>query len=266
MDWDDAYSVAVHIPDADDYRAHWAPAAAAFRARSGEADIDQPYGDHAREKYDLFMPEQAPAGLFVFVHGGYWMNFAKSYWSHLANGAVASGWAAAVPSYVLAPEARIGAITGQIAAAVTHAHKRVPGPIRLVGHSAGGHLVSRMLCEASPLPHAVADRIEHVVSISGVHDLGPLLKTKMNTVLKLTEAEVLKESPTLLAPRAGARLTAWVGEDERPEFIRQSKQLAQTWRGKGANTAFVCEPDEHHFSVIAGLEEPTSKLMRCVLG
>src|SRR3546814_5563195 len=49
----------------------------------------------------------SPAGLAVFVHGGYWMAFDKSSWSHLAAGAVARGWAVALPSYTLCPEARI---------------------------------------------------------------------------------------------------------------------------------------------------------------
>ena len=65
-----------------------------------------------------FSPEAAPQGLLVFVHGGYWLRFDREMWSHLAAGAVARGWACAVPSYTLAPEARIGAMTREIASAV----------------------------------------------------------------------------------------------------------------------------------------------------
>src|SRR5262245_20780462 len=111
------------------------------------------------------------------------MAFDKSSWSHLAAGALQRGWAVCLPSYTLAPAARIADIARQVAAAIRFAADRVEGPLRLAGHSAGGHLVTRMVCAESPLPDEFRSRIGHVVSISGVHDLRPLLRTKMNATL-----------------------------------------------------------------------------------
>ena len=54
---------------------------------------------------------KANAREVVFVHGGYWMKFDRSYWSHFSEGLTARGWAVAMPSYTLAPEARIGSMT-----------------------------------------------------------------------------------------------------------------------------------------------------------
>ena len=82
------------------------------------ARTDIPYGPRPRNRLDLFLPEAAPHGLLVFVHGGYWLGFDREMWSHLASGAVARGWACAIPSYTLAPEARIAAMTQEIARAV----------------------------------------------------------------------------------------------------------------------------------------------------
>ncbi len=98
-------------------------------------------------------PEGTPKGLLVFVHGGWWIAFDKSVWSHLAEGAVAAGWAVAMPSYTLAPEARIAEITREIGQAIEAAAARVAGQILLAGHSAGGHLVTRMVCRDTPLSH-----------------------------------------------------------------------------------------------------------------
>jgi arylformamidase len=181
--------------------ATWAPAAEAFRAGLGQrARLDVAYGPAPRNRLDLFLPEEAPRGLAVFVHGGYWMAFDKSAWSHLAAGALAAGWAVALPSYTLAPEARLAGITQEIAAAIAHAATLVPGPIRLAGHSAGGHLVSRMACDGAPLDAAVRARLAHVLSISGVHDLRPLRATQMNGTLRIDAAEARAESPALLDP------------------------------------------------------------------
>src|SRR5690606_30985533 len=147
---------------------------------SGRAELGVAYGDDARERFDLFMPGREPRGLVVFVHGGYWMALDNSYWSHLAAGSVDNGYAVAMPSYSLCPQVRIAQITVQIAAAIATAAGRVSGPIHLVGHSAGGHLVTRMISHTSPLTEDVAGRISNVVSLSGVHDLRPLMRTSMN--------------------------------------------------------------------------------------
>ena len=72
---------------------------------------------------------------------------------------------------------------------VAFAAGRIAGPVRLAGHSAGGHLVTRMICRDSPLEPVLQGRLEQVVSISGLHDLRPLMKTAMNATLRLDAGE-----------------------------------------------------------------------------
>jgi arylformamidase len=257
LDWDDAYSNSRHIAGAEGYAPKWAARAAAFRdemTARRRARVDLAYGSGERQKLDLFLPGGAPKGLFVFVHGGYWMAFDKSYWSDLARGPVERGWAAALPSYALAPAARISDITRETAAAIDF------GPLRLAGHSAGGHIVTRMISHSSPLGAAAAARVEAVVSISGLHDLRPLMRTQMNEKLRLDLAEAEAESAALLRPAPQARVTCWVGERERPEFLRQNDLLANIWTGLGAETRAVHAPGRHHFDVIDALGDPSSEL------
>jgi acetyl esterase/lipase len=267
MDWDDAYANAPYIPDAAGYPPRRQRAAAAFRDRmSGRARLGLAYGGAPAERLDLFLPDAAQRGLLVFVHGGYWQRFGRHDWSHLAAGGIARGWAVAVPGYALCPGIRVSGITRQIGAAVAHAARLVEGPVRLAGHSAGGHLVSRMLCEDAPVPPGVARRIEHAVSLSGLHDLRPLLRTRLNEALGLDAEEARAESPALAVPRAGARTTCWTGAEERPEFLRQNALLANIWTGLGAETAAIEEAGRHHFDVIEGLERADSPLMEALLG
>lgn len=269
VDWDDAYANAPHIKGGGDYPARWEVNAAAFRdklAGEGRLETDIAYGEADREKFDLFRPNGEAKGLAVFIHGGYWRAFDKSMWSHLAAGPLARGWAVVMPSYTLAPNARISSITRQVGAAVAAAAKQVAGPITLSGHSAGGHLASRMICVDTPLSKDVAARIRRVVSISGVHDLRPLMKTELNEMLHLDEAEAIAESPVLNRPVAGARLMCWVGGDERPEFLRQNDLLANIWTGLGASASAARAPGRHHFNVIEDLEDGESMLSALVAG
>ena len=267
-DWDDAYANAPNIAGGERWPAAWAAPAREYRERmaeEGQAELDAAYGEAARNRLDLFQPEGEARGLVVFVHGGFWQRLDKSYWSHLAAGAVARGMAVAMPSYTLCPQARITQITREIGQAISFAAARVGGPVFLAGHSAGGHLVTRMICRDSPLAPEVLARVQRTVSISGVHDLRPLLKTRLNDALKLDEAEAETESPALLKPVPRARLICWVGAGERAEFIRQNALLANVWTGLGARTAAVEEPDRHHFNVIDGLADPEHPLTRALL-
>lgn len=264
IDWDDAYANRAHIPDADDFIARWPAEAAAFRAAlqsEGRLEEALPYGPHPRQKFDLMLPQGAPEGLVVFVHGGYWRDLDRGLWSHFAEGALVRGHAVAMPGYVLTPEVTIAEITAMIRTAIDTAAARIAGPVRLVGHSAGGHLVSRMACPDA-LPGCAA-RIAGIVPISPVSDLRPLIRTAMNADLGLDEDTARAESPALMRPAlGGVPVTVWVGGDERPVFLDQARWLAEAW----PEARLMVEPGRHHFDVIDGLRDPGHPLMHAVIG
>jgi len=268
-DYDDAYANGAYIEGAADYPPRWAAQAQAFRdglSASGRARLDLAYGSGPRNRLDLFLPEGEPEGLAVFVHGGYWKAFDKSVWSHLAAGPLAHGLAVAMPGYTLCPDNRIAGIGREIADAVSFAASEVDGPIRLTGHSAGGQLVTRMISGTALLPEAVLVRVAGVTSISGVHDLRPIMKTAMNETLHIDRDEAQSESPVLLAPLAPVPVMAWVGAAERPEFVRQNRALYEMWRGFETPMSVHEEPGRHHFDVIDGLADPEHPLCRAFLG
>ncbi len=112
-DWDSAYTNGAYIVDGDRWPDAWVEPARSFRDRltaAGRARLDLVYGPAERNRFDLFLPEGHPKGLVVFVHGGYWLQLDKSYWSHLAVGPIAAGYSVAIPSYTLCPAIRIGGI------------------------------------------------------------------------------------------------------------------------------------------------------------
>ena len=265
--WDDAYENGAYIENGSQFPPLWDHQAADFRQNMGAlAELNIPYGSKPRQKMDLFHPQGEVKGLLVFVHGGYWKAFDKSTWSHLAQGPIGQGWAVAMPSYTLAPEARITEITEGIGMAITHAAGRIDGPIHLTGHSAGGHLVTRMLCANGPIMSAAANpvlkRIKKVISISGVHDLRPLLNTTMNNTLQLDAAEATTESVVLQQPNHKVELVCLVGGSERPEFIRQSALLANVWAGLGLETRLTVADGKHHFDVIETLTTSDTEALR----
>lgn len=257
MDMDRAYANGAFIAGTESYPPRWAAKAAEFREGLGaRAQLGLAYGGGDRQKFDLFLPEGAPRGLLVYVHGGYWLAFGRETWSHLAGGALARGWACAMPSYTLAPAARISEITGEIGRAVDAAAGLVSGPLVVTGHSAGGQLAARMGCVAAP----VTAKIARVVPISPVADLEPLMQTLMNEKLGITAPEAAKESPARLALRRGVDAHVWVGGNERPAFLWQARLLSEVW-----DCGWTVARGKHHFDVVDDLEDPGSELIGACL-
>ncbi|MEO1467505.1 MAG: alpha/beta hydrolase [Pseudomonadota bacterium] len=265
-DWSDAYENRTHTPDFDRFPPMWRKRSAGLRTQLGTRCERVGYGPDPRQHLVLMRPAAAPRGLLVFYHGGYWRSLEPSDFLYLAEGALAAGHAVAMPAYRLAPDVTLPQITADALAALRTAAGLVAGPIALAGHSAGGHLACRLATTAAPLGGEIAHRLGPVLSISGLHDLRPLIATDKNADLRLDEETALAESPGLQRPRPGIRLTAWVGADERPEFVRQSALIANAWLGLGAATRLVVEPARHHFDVIEALSVAGSALTRTALG
>ena len=261
MDLDDAYANIPYIQGAETFIANWPAEAALFRDHLTQNARAQPgiaYGPGPRQAFDLFLPDGPAQGLCVFVHGGYWLKFDRSFWSHFAAGPLGRGWAVAMPSYDLCPAVAIADITRQVAAAITAAARQIDGPIALAGHSAGGHLVARAGADGM-LPADVAARLQHILPISPVSDLRPLIRTSMNADFKLTPASAAAESPAL-HPAPAAPVSIWVGAGERPVFLDQARWLAAAW-----DAPLSVAKGKHHFDIIDAFADPGSAMIRALL-
>lgn len=258
MDMNREYANMAFIPNAGEILARIEAAAKAYWNNPPFAVEDIAYGPHSRQTLRLCRPEGAAKGVLVFIHGGYWLSFSPADWAHLVNGALQRGWAAALPGYVLAPEARVSAIRQDLQKALSVIAAKTTGPMVLTGHSAGGQLAARLACADA----VQADwRLKRVVPISPVGELEPMLANDMNAELKLDTAEVEAESPTRHALAPGVAAHIWVGHQERPAFLWQARLLAERW-----DCPWTTAPGRNHFDVIEDLAAPNSALMDLLLG
>ena len=100
------------------------------------------------------------------------------------------------------------------------------------------------------LPWEVAARLSHVLPISPVADLRPMLRTSMNEKFGLDTAAAEAESPVLMRPLP-VPVTVWVGGAELPAFLDQARWLSQAW-----NAPLEIAEGRHHFDVIEALADP----------
>lgn len=266
------YNNRAAVPDHPRWLAFY-PASSA-KARAALAPIvDLRYGPGPKETLDLFLPAGRARGTFVFLHGGYWRAFDKSDFSFVAPAFVASGYAVAVVNYDLCPEVSIAAIVDEATRAMAWlardgaAHGANAERIVVGGHSAGGHLTA-MLFATDWAAHGLArEPFLGGVSLSGVHDLEPMVHFSFNADFRLDEREAARLSPVHLTPRSRAPLLLAAGADETSEFIRQTRILWDAWpanRPAGAWGPMLIH-DRNHFDVVVDFSDAESELTRATL-
>ena len=236
--------------------------------------LDLRYGPGPKETLDLFLPVAKPRGTFVFFHGGYWRALDKADFSFVASPLVEQGIAVAVVNYDLCPAVTIATIVDESRRAMLwlvregSRHGAAVDRIAIGGHSAGGHLVAMLFatdwrhCGLSCAPFAGG------VTLSGVHDLEPLVLSTMNADLCLDAEEARRVSPAHLQCCVDVPLLVAVGNDETSEFVRQSDLIFDAWpqnRPVGMKASLRI-PGRHHFNAVLDHADPQSAVTRAAVG
>ena len=259
VDWEAQYNNRALVPDHPAVMQRWRETAEA--ARAAHPPVEIAYGHGPREVMDLFNAGPG-APVAVFLHGGYWRALDKSWFSGIAPALLAHGVSLAIPSYDLCPDVRLGTILRQVRVAVETVRERTGVRPVVFGHSAGGHMAACMLSEG---------RASAAVAISGVFDLAPLIPTSLNKALDLDEREAAAVSPIHWpvpngSTPGGTVLDCFVGADESPEFLRQSRMMADRWGAHGVETRYEALPGLNHFTVLDPLFDPESGMVTRISG
>jgi len=265
------YNNRAAVPEHPQWFAKYAAWSLAARDRYQPAR-DLRYGENPLETLDLFVPAAKPRGTFVFLHGGYWRGFDKDDFAFVAGPFVEQGIAVANLNYDLCPAVSMGTIVDECRRALAWVvrdgprHGTSAGNVVAGGHSAGGHLVAMMFA-TDWTAHGMAQApLAAGVTLSGVHDLAPMVKFSLNADLKLDAAEAARLSPVTYGSRTQAPLLMACGANETSEFLRQTKLLWDAWPGNRRPTEgpmFV--PGTDHFSVVAQYADAASALTQATL-
>jgi arylformamidase len=255
------------VPEHPAHFARWNAWSEEARA-SHPCELDIPYGDAPAEKLDVFPAAVPNAPVLVFIHGGYWRSLGKGDHSFVGPAFAREGACVVVPGYTLCPENTVPGIVRQMARAVAWTWRNIarfggdPSRITVAGHSAGGQLAAMMLAQPWTLMDAAlpAGLVRNALSISGLHDLEPLMHTGLlQPSLHLTPEQVQQASPARLHAPAQGTLYAVAGGEESQEYHRQLRLIRERW---GARRVPVCEalPGLNHFSVLEALVQPGHRL------
>lgn len=161
-----------------------ANAPALFGDFKRRADIA--YGDHERQRLDVYIPDAAPEPgktrpIIVFWYGGSFERGRKSQYRFVGAALAKAGYVAVLPDYRLYPEVRFPGFIDDAARAVawvaSHAAEVGGDPARiyLAGHSAGAHIAGMLAYDPERLARVgvSADAIRGFIGLSGPYALDP---------------------------------------------------------------------------------------------
>ena len=265
-----------------------------YDARGSVASFDDEYAalvalsDEARRDIevtrDLVFDERSGMALdlygaapgrpvLLWIHGGYWRAGNKADNGFAAPGPVANGVAVAVMDYTLSPQAPLSEIVRQVRQAAAWLAGKGPEfgletrRVHVAGSSAGGHLAAMTLPTGWETEYGLeADRIGAVLGISGLYDLVPLRRTRVNDWLGLSETEAQALSPiTQISRPHGAPVLLSVGGGETPAFRQQTDDFGKALADAGHDLRTVPMQAFNHFDITGTLADPQGPLIRAMV-
>jgi arylformamidase len=261
------YNVRLLVDDFDGLIEKWSNRSADFRA-DVDSSLDCQYGNGVKDKLDIFRCGEPNAPLFIFVHGGYWQRGDKSVYSFVAESFVRSGIDVALIGYQLCPGASMTNIVDKIREAIVWIWNNADDysiskhRINVSGHSAGGHITGMVLATdwstvSSDLPK---DIVKTGIPISGLYQLDPIRETTIADALGLDDEESMALSPYFYQPQTEAPILVTLGGGETPEFLWQTDNFVNKWKGYKAPLEYFAEPDVDHFGVVERLANSESQI------
>jgi arylformamidase len=268
---DSAYDARGSVASFDDEYAALVRLSEAAR-REIEVQADLVFDEVSGMALDLY--GAAPGRpVMLWIHGGYWRAGNKADNGFAAPGLVGNGIAVAVMDYALAPDASLFEIVRQVRQAMVwlagngHSFGLDTGKVHVGGSSAGGHLASMTLPTGWHSGAGIgADRIGAVLALSGLFDLAPLRRTRVNEWLRLNAEEAHALSPiNNTSVRHGAPILLSVGGRESEAFQRQTSDFEAALVGAGNRVRSIPMRDFNHFDITATLADPGGPLTRAMV-
>ena len=230
------------------------------------------YGDEPSNSVDIALPKGASGcPLIVYIHGGYWQELSKNESLFGADIFCNRGIAFAAVDYTLAPKAGLSKIVIECRSALetlfVHAGRLGIDQERIfvAGSSAGGHLAAMCCCNTNGRDEAAGNRVSGLILLSGVYELEPLVQTSVNDAVGMTVEEARRNSPLLLDTGPFPDTIVTWGEQETPEFKRQSLALSMKLQSPMRSVQAFESPSRNHFDVVHDMYNPHTKLGQSIL-
>lgn len=230
----------------------------AFTPRGGyEISRDVAYGDNARQKIDIYTPEEiaddTPA--ILFFYGGRWQFGEKESYLFVGQALASRGFIVAVADYRLHPEVRWQGFVDDAVAATAMLSQRLPDrSIVLSGHSAGAYLAAMAALDKARQKSVGLDgcRIAGVIGLAGPYDIRPIKDPDIIDIFGPGEAGP-ETMPVFYANSTAPPMLLMTGANDRTVSPGNTERMAVALGRFGAPVRVRSYDGVSHIGIVASL-------------
>lgn len=218
------------------------------------------YGPGPRHRVDLYpLPANGAtddALVHFHVHGGAWCRQSKEDAAFIAPVLQASRLVTAIPDFDLLPAVNMPEMLAQLRQSFIETMHHLSGSgvntdhVIVSGHSSGAHLAA-LLGATDWTSHGMPGTvIGSLLLISGPYDLEPVLLSARRSYIELDTAGAFEMNAYQQADRIRCPAHLLYGENESPEFIRQSLAMARRLEAHNPSVELTMVPGANHFEMM----------------
>lgn len=234
------------------------------------------YIDDGLEKHrlDLYLPKnKKDFSIVQFVHGGYWTSGDKDYYAAITGlygstgrALAAKGIGVVIQNYRLAPDVQIDGEIDDVVSAIKWTQNHIaeyggdPTHHFLMGHSAGGHLITILGLDPEYFARAGirSGTIRGYISLSGIVDLNDMAakndeQFKESIIYRVfgRDPETLMHySPTSYIQKSMPPFLIMIGEHDFDYLIPETNAAIQKMKDVGASPKFKVIAGNTHMDMV----------------
>ncbi len=269
---DDAYDQAVYAPNRDIVLKRCTRNSELARARLGNPKRLS-YGPTPIEGLDLYASKAPNAPIMIWVHGGAWRVGKASQYHYAAEMFINAG-----AHFLAADFNNVGEVGGNLLTMADQIRRSVawvyqnaksfggdPERIYVSGQSSGGHWIGVLMTTGWKDYGVPANVIKGGVAGSGMFDLRPVRLSARGSYVKFTDEMEDKLSAQRHLDKLVAPIALVYGDQETPEFQRQSRDFYAAVKTKGKPATLSLMEGYNHFEVMELIGNPYSLFGRAAL-
>jgi arylformamidase len=227
------------------------------------AHLAQPFGSHAAQRLDVYLPRRARGDVpvLVFWHGGGWTNGWREYVRFMAPHVVRRGIALVAPSYRLVHEARLPAALDDCEAALALVQQQAARwgvaaqRLLLAGHSAGGHLAA-MTALRTQQPVAGCLPISAILDLHHPAPPAGSLEERVYTSVLADRDDDARLSPIHWTRGNRVPFVLSCGALDSARVLRSNQRMAALLRLQPGSVELHVEDGADHFATHLALADP----------
>lgn len=226
---------------------------------------DQAYGDHPRQRLDVYEPdgEARDKPVVVFFYGGRWSSGERAGFKFVAQALTSRGYVAMVPDYRLYPEVRFPDFVedGALATAWAHDHAADyggdPARLFLMGHSAGAHIAAMLATDERYLQAVRGSQgwLAGMIGMAGPYEFLPITAADLKDTFGPEEAWPASQ-PVNFVDGSEPPMLLMHGADDTTVHAEDSEILADRVNAAGGQAALELYPGIGHIRLIGNLALP----------